>query len=105
MNYENCMKCGTKLKRASRVRTKPKKCHKCLGKTNEYSHNYDLSTFCKKIIEEAQRSKIETEDHTHKFDDDPAAEDYNENEVGKINKQSLGIVFTTTSLGDIGDEN
>ena len=57
-------------------------------------------------MNEAKKSKIETEDQTHQFDDDPAAEKYNQNEVGRIDKQSVGIVFSRTSIGDnISDEN
>jgi len=106
MNFENCVKCGEKLRGANRVRTKPKKCFKCLGQANYCSHNYELSKICKQIINEAKNSKKETEDHTHKFEDSPAAERYNENEVGRINKKSLGIIFSQTSLGDnINDDN
>lgn len=106
MNFENCVKCGEKLRGATRVRKKPKRCFKCLGQSNYYSHNYELSRLCKQIINEAKNSKTETEDQTHQFDDDPAAEKYNQNEVGKIQKQSVGIVFSSTSIGDnMSDEN
>jgi len=104
MNYENCVKCGEKLRGANRVRTKPKKCFKCLGQANYCSHNYELSKVCKEFINEAKKSKIITEDDTHQFEDNPAAEIYNDNEVGKVHKQSLGIVFSQTSLGDNTNE-
>ena len=76
MNFENCVKCGEKLRGATRVRKKPKRCFKCLGQSNYYSHNYELSRLCKQIINEAKNSKTETEDQTHQFEDNPTAEKY-----------------------------
>ena len=49
MNYEYCVNCGEKLRGATRVRTRPKKCYKCLGQTIP-SNNFELKKFCKAIF-------------------------------------------------------
>ena len=97
MNYENCVKCGEKLRGANRVRTKPKKCFKCLGQASYCSHNYELSKICKQIMNESKNSKKETEDHTHKFEDSPATKRYNENDyniaLGNLKKKFKKVIF------------
>jgi hypothetical protein len=93
MNYEHCMQCGEKLRGATRVRTRPKKCYKCLGQAIP-SNNYELQKICKEIL---NTPTIPGEDELI-FEDDPAA--VNEIEYGKVHKKPMGVVYTATSLGD-----
>ena len=92
MNYEHCMRCGEKLRGATRVRTRPKKCYKCLGQS-ELANNYELKRYCKEIM----NTRTIPGDDELIFEDDPAA--VNEIEYGKVNKKPMGVVFTATSLG------
>ena len=94
MNYENCAKCGIKLRGATRVRTRPKKCFKCLGQ-NEISKNFELSRVTKEFL----NPNSDESDGGNVFVDDPAAE--NEIEYGKVVKKSVGIIFTQSSLGSV----
>ena len=92
MNYEYCVNCGEKLRGATRVRTRPKKCYKCLGQTIP-SNNFELKKFCKEVM----NTRTIPGDDELVFEDDPAA--VNEIEYGKVNKKPMGVVFTATSLG------
>jgi len=93
MNYEHCVKCGEKLRGATRVRTRPKKCYKCLGQAIP-SNNYELQKVCKEIL------SIPTTPGKDEliFEDDPAA--VNEIEYGKVDKKPMGVIYTSTCLGD-----
>lgn len=94
MNYEHCIKCGNKLRKATRPRTRPKKCYKCLGQS-EISHNYDLKKYCKEIL----NTPTEPGEDELVFEDDPRA--VNEIEYGKVVKKSVGYVYSESSLGDV----
>jgi len=99
MNYEYCSKCGEKLRGATRLRTKPKKCYKCLGQS-DLAKNFELSKFCKELMS----TPSDESDGGNVFEDDPKA--VAEIEYGKVVKKSIGIVVTQTSLGSIiKDEN
>ena len=99
MKYEYCIKCGDILRGAKRVRTRPKKCFKCLGQ-NEISKSFELS----KVTKEFLNPKSDESDGGNVFEDDPKA--VAEIEYGKVVKKSIGIVVTQTSLGSIiKDEN
>ena len=94
MNFENCEKCGDKLRGAIRVRTKPKKCYKCLGQS-ELANNYELKRYCKEIL----NTPTEPGEDELVFEDDPRA--VNEIEYGKVIKKSVGYVYSESSLGDV----
>lgn len=94
MKYEYCIKCGDILRGAKRVRTRPKKCFKCLGQ-NEISKNFELSRVTKEFL----NPKSDESDGGNVFEDDPAAE--TEIEYGKVVKKSVGIIFTQSSLGSV----
>ena len=94
MNYEHCMRCGEKLRGATRVRTRPKKCYKCLGQS-ELANNYELKRYCKEVM----NTRTIPGDDELIFEDDLAAVD--EIEYGKVNKKPMGVVFTASSLGNI----
>ena len=89
MNYDNCDRCGNKLKGGKIKRTKPSTCHKCLGIE---SQNYELAKFCKENL----NTQTELSEDEVVFEDDPKA--LVEEEKGKVNKQSMGYVYTETPM-------
>ncbi len=94
MKHEYCSKCGDILRGAKRVRTRPKKCFKCLGQ-NTISKNFELSRVTKEFL----NPKSDESDGGNVFEDDPAAE--TEIEYGKVIKKSVGITFTQSTLGSV----
>ena len=94
MKHEYCSKCGDILRGAKRVRTRPKKCFKCLGQ-NTISKNFELSRVTKEFL----NPKSDESDGGNVFVDDPAAEA--EVEYGKVVKKSVGVIYTQSSLGGI----
>ena len=93
MNFNNCKICKKKLT-GLRKRKKPSTCYNCLGIE---INNFELSNFCKSLLKEPTKELAEDE---LKFEDDPKAIIENENEKGKVIKQSTSYVYTEVSMAD-----
>ena len=94
MNYDNCQDCGKPFKGRKKKRTKPSSCYVCLG---IQSKTYELSKLCKSILRQPPKEPATDE---LLFEDDPTAKKYNENEVGKVIKSSVGYVYSESSLAE-----
>ena len=94
MNINNCQDCGKPFKGRNKTRTKPSSCYVCLG---IQSKTYELSNLCKSILRQPPKDPAPDE---LCFEDDPRAKKYNENEVGKVIKKSVGYVYSESSLAE-----
>ena len=99
MNYDNCQDCGKPIKGINKKRTKPSTCYECLGIKTK---TYELSNLCKSILKEPPKEPAPDE---LMFEDDPSAQEYNDNEVGKVIKKSVGYVYSESSLADLMKDN
>jgi len=93
MSFNNCKECGVALKGKTKKRSKATTCYSCLGIKTK---TYELSNLCKSILKEPPKEPAEDE---LVFEDDPKA--VNELEYGRVIKQSVGYVFSESSLADV----
>tara|TARA_R110002012_G_scaffold204279_1_gene373996 strand:+ start:718 stop:1032 length:315 start_codon:yes stop_codon:yes gene_type:complete len=94
MNINNCQDCGKPFKGRNKTRTKPSSCYVCLGIQTK---SYELSNLCKSILRQPPKEPAPDE---LCFEDDPRAEKYNENEVGKVITNSVGYVYSESVLAE-----
>jgi len=92
--FDYC-KCGNKLRGSSRKRTKKRSCHKCT-RGIDIMPNHELN----KVAKEALNPNSDESDGGNVFEDDPRAIKYNDNEVGRIIKQSTGYVYSKCAMAD-----
>jgi len=92
MNYNYCQGCGKLLKGKIKNRKKLSTCYSCLDIANK---NWELSRVCK----EGLNPKSDESDGGNVFEDDPRA--VNEIEYGKVIKQSVGYVFSESTLSEL----
>ena len=92
--FDYCVECGEELLPSNRKRTNPKSCYKCRG--IDIMPNHALN----KVAKEALNPNSDESDGGNVFEDDPRAIKYNDNEVGRVIKKSIGYVYSECAMAD-----
>ena len=92
--FDYCIECEVELLPSNRKRTNPKSCYKCRGIDIEPCHELN------RVSKEALNPNSDESDGGNIFEDDPRAIKYNDNEVGRIIKQSTGYVYSKCAMAD-----
>ena len=98
MNFDNCKDCGKKLKAVHHLRTSPKLCSKCRtwgGGGNKQSNEL------REIYKEIAKNPTQSSEDEIMFEDDPRAEKYNDNEVGRVITVPTVMSYGVSPLSEI----